>query len=43
VFEGGLEGMGEGIDLDKGCLTSKQFVSSSEFDHIEDSRRDAAM
>jgi hypothetical protein len=32
VFEGGLEGMGEGIDLGIGCLRLQSLVSSSEFD-----------
>jgi hypothetical protein len=45
VFEGGLEGVGEGIDLDTGCFEKQCLVgSSSELDpYREGSRRDAAM
>jgi hypothetical protein len=44
VFEGGLEGMGEGIDLGIVLRSSKLGFSSSESTRIaEGSRRDAAM
>jgi hypothetical protein len=44
VFEGGLEGMGEGIDLVRLALEASEFGCSSEFDpYREGSRRDAAM
>jgi hypothetical protein len=46
VFEGGLEGMGEGIDLGIGCFESFKAWLAAAVSSIlsrEGSRRDAAM